>query len=1179
MKINENDKQINNMLTFLAKRGVPAQDCALAENYLNHEAGDEVLDQFQQINFASMTISYKEREEFDAFMKLDRSENRETCILFLNVLFAIGHGSCSTLLSRMIIKEAKECALYKRIILFIEMGLEYTGYLRTYELQNLMGMAQNDPKILRETLEPLKKEGEKYYLIALAVYFCMKYGKVRPLDTEDTELIKAYEDEMLDCLKEYLAQQGCVTQEEIIAAIHTQKLTSQLLDEVRQVRQSRLFVEPARKQLCFLGSMAYLNFMLSNVLLDVLRTCMAMDAEWVLCTISEVSIGTLDASRRIKSKGGDYDTLFWIEPETYIRWAAVEECTPILKRQLEKNQDSYLKAMDEDGFTSLYAKKNRSLGNILYIVNQMKDVILEENPSLYKQVTGNFNYDIVINYLVKDTPHAELAKAYLRGESKIAELYPYVEELSGKYVSHNYMKQQKKHCDDKEFFNRCKAFMVLTCSENTTVAEDWDTDVLEQIAQFYQMLCDEDLDITYQLNGVVACYSAYDNAIGCSLETFEEGTVDAFARYLNSARREETLAAFSSAKAEGRYLGLLVMKKDPARNQQEILSYTADSSKFVREELLTILYAQKDWENEIIALLQAKKAAQREIAIQVLAHWQEEGNDYNEVLRQAMEKEKNAKVLTLLQSVLNIQESEAPEETLSKEDLVKQLHKGGKKKSLAWAYEKPFSPVHKLDGTEASEEYLQAVLLCYVSQEKSGVSKTAQLLVDDLEPTQFAVYVNELFDRWLAAGAESKKRWVLYAAAIHGGEDIIQKLQHQIQEWPQAARGAIAAEAVKALALNPSPRALLLVDGIARKFKFKQVRAAAGDALSFAASELGITREELSDRIVPDLGFDENMERTFDYGGRIFKVRITQTLDFEVYDENGKKLKNLPAPGKKDDTAQATAAYEDFKQLKKQMKTTVSSQKSRLEYALSVRREWCTDAWKNLFVKNPLMHQFAIGLIWGVYEEEKLVQSFRYMEDGSFNTQDEEEYTLPENAHISLVHPMELLEEERTAWKEQLADYEITQPIEQLDRPIYYMTEEEADKKGLERFGGYLINDLSLNGKMSGLGWYRGSVQDAGFFYTYYREDPEAGIGVEFHFSGACVGYSEGNVTIYDVRFYKAGAIERGSYVYDEADAEKSYFLKDIPPRYFSEIVLQLARLTASCEERDEDWRKDARLM
>ncbi len=1177
MKVNENDKQIDNMLLFLEKRGVSTQDCALAEKYLNREVGDEVLDQFQRIDFASTTIPYDVQKAFDAIIEgLDRSEKRETCVRFLDVLYAIGHGSCSVLLSRIIIKDTKECALYKRIVLWIELEIKYIGYLRVYDLQNLMELVQKDPEILKEALEQIKKEGTKYYLIALAVYFCMKYGKVRPLDAEDMDLIRAYENEMLDYLNDWLSQQGCVTHREIIDAIRTQKLTIHLLDDARQCK----FMEPARKQLCFIGSMAYLNFMLSDVLLDVVRTCLAVDAEWILCTISEVSIGTLDASRRIQSKGGDYDTLFWIEPETYIRWAAFEENKIILKRQLEKNQESYLKVMDENGFTSLYAKKKGfANATAISIVNQMKDIILEKNPSLYHQVVGNINYDIVIDYLVKDTEHAELAREYLRGHNQITELYPYVEEFSGNYVSHNYMKQQKKHSNDEKFFNRCKAFMVLTCSENTTFVEDWNRDCLEQIEQVYQMLCDENLGIAYQFNGAVACYSAYDNAIGCSLDTFEEGTVNVFARYLNSERREETIAAFSNAKAEGRYLGLLVMKRDPARNQQEILSYAADSSKIVREELRTILEAQKDWENEIKALLQAKKATQREIAIQVLSHWQQEGSDYNEVFRQAMEKEKNAKVLALLQNVLNIQESEAPEETLSKEELVKQLHKGNKKKSLAWAYEKPFSSVHKIDGTEVSEEYLQAVLLCYVSQEKSGVSKTAQFLAEDLQPTQFAVYVNELFDKWLAAGAESKKRWVLYAAAIHGGEEMIQKLQHQIQEWPQAARGAIAAEAVKALALNPSPRALLLVDGIARKFKFKQVKAAAEDALAFAASELGITREELSDRIVPDLGFDENMERIFDYGERIFKVRITQTLDFEVYDENGKKLKNLPAPAKKDDAVKAAAAYEDFKQLKKQMKTTVSSQKARLEYALSARREWFADAWKNLFVKNPLMHQFAIGLIWGVYEEGKLVQSFRYMEDGSFNTQDEEEYTLPEKVNISLIHPMELSEEERAAWKEQLEDYEITQPIEQLDRAVYYRTEEEADKKGLERFGGYLINDLSLNGKMLGLGWYRGSVMDAGYFDIYYREDPEVGISVELHFSGAYVGYSEGNVTLYDVRFYKAGTIAHGSYVYEEADAEKAYFLKDVPPRYFSEIVLQLTRVTASCQERDEGWRKDARLI
>ena len=177
------------------------------------------------------------------------------------------------------------------------------------------------------------------------------------------------------------------------------------------------------------------------------------------------------------------------------------------------------------------------------------------------------------------------------------------------------------------------------------------------------------------------------------------------------------------------------------------------------------------------------------------------------------------------------------------------------------------------------------------------------------------------------------------------------------------------------------------------------------------------------------------------------------------------------------------------------------------------------------------------------------------------------------------MHPLELEDGAKAAWKEQLSDYDIVQPIEQLDREVYHMTQEEADKQGLERFGGYVLNDLSLNGKMTGLGWYRGSVQDGGGFYIYYREDAEAGIGVELHFSGAYVGGMGDDVTLYDVRFYKAGTIAHGSYVYEEADKEKAYFLKDVPPRYFSEIVLQLARVTASCEKQDENWRKDAALI
>ncbi|MDE6674375.1 MAG: hypothetical protein K2K19_06125, partial [Acetatifactor sp.] len=358
------------------------------------------------------------------------------------------------------------------------------------------------------------------------------------------------------------------------------------------------------------------------------------------------------------------------------------------------------------------------------------------------------------------------------------------------------------------------------------------------------------------------------------------GCIPIFQQYL-AERTQEMEDAFARAGVYGRYFALLVYGSEAKlqvaeENQgnceaalaefakgkdawrEQILSYSQDSSKQVKQELEKLLTDRPGWRPQVTELLASKKAADREMGIQVLSRWNTPQD--REALQALYEKEKSAKIRTLLDTALGRAAAggEAGEDgrgnsssTLTREDLVKNLHKGGKKRNLAWAYETPFSPVHTKTGEQVTEEYLQALLLCYSSMTKPGISNDATLLAEDLEPQELAVYVGELFDKWMSAGAEAKKRWVLYAASIHGGSDIVKRLHHQIQEWPQIARGAIAADAVQALALSPQPQALLIVDGIARKFKFKQVKAAAGQALEFAASQLGLTREQLEDKIVP----------------------------------------------------------------------------------------------------------------------------------------------------------------------------------------------------------------------------------------------------------------------------------------------------------------------------------------
>lgn len=603
-----------------------------------------------------------------------------------------------------------------------------------------------------------------------------------------------------------------------------------------------------------------------------------------------------------------------------------------------------------------------------------------------------------------------------------------------------------------------------------------------------------------------------------------------------------------------------------------VLDCVGDSSKQIQELLLAILPTHKDWIPDFARMLKSKKAAERLLAVGVSRRL---GDALRPQLEEALATEKSVKVSDAIRTALGQAAAacgdNAPE---SPDALAAQVLKGGKKRKIQWILDIPLPTLHRKDGTQAGEDLRAALMVAYCDLGRTGRSETAAELAKDLNEADLVSLAHEVYEKWLSDGAQSKTKWVLSFAAAFGGPAMTPKLTRAIHDWPQHARGAIACEAVTALALSSDPAALLTVDAISRKFKFRQVKAAAGAALENAAKELGITAEELADRIVPDLGFAADGKRMFDYGPRSFTVRLTPTLELEITSAGGKTIKNLPSPGKTDDKEKAEAAYNEFKLMKKQIRTTVTAQKARLEAALSALRCWSTEAWQTLFVGNPIMHQFAMTLIWGIYEDGRLQTTFRYMEDGSFNTVDEEEYDLPNNAQIGLAHPVELDDETLTGWKQQLEDYEITQSIPQLERPVYRLELGAEKARSLERFGGKMLNGLSLSGKLLGLGWYRGSVQDGGGYYTFYREDSALSMGVELSFSGCSVGYENDTVTVYAAVFYRAGTVKRGSYCYDSPKEENTFALEDVPPRYYSEIVYQLERATASAVETDPGWKK-----
>lgn len=157
----------------------------------------------------------------------------------------------------------------------------------------------------------------------------------------------------------------------------------------------------------------------------------------------------------------------------------------------------------------------------------------------------------------------------------------------------------------------------------------------------------------------------------------------------------------------------------------------------------------------------------------------------------------------------------------------------------------------------------------------------------------------------------------------------------------------------------------MLLNGIARKIKFKALQEHAREKINIVAENRGLTMAELEDRLAPDLGLDSSGSLILDFGPRKFTVGFDETLKPVVCDANGKVLKDLPKPNQSDDKTLATDAVNLFKQLKKDVRAIASQQITRLEQAMCQRRRWTAEQFRLFLVEHPLVRHLTRRLLWG----------------------------------------------------------------------------------------------------------------------------------------------------------------------------------------------------------------------
>ncbi|GAB3962868.1 hypothetical protein GCM10028805_64850 [Spirosoma harenae] len=420
-----------------------------------------------------------------------------------------------------------------------------------------------------------------------------------------------------------------------------------------------------------------------------------------------------------------------------------------------------------------------------------------------------------------------------------------------------------------------------------------------------------------------------------------------------------------------------------------------------------------------------------------------------------------------------------------------------------------------------------------------------------------SLFAHAVLKAYLDAGADPKGKGCLTVAAMLGNDDEIDLLISKVNQWADAGRGKMAEYAVQALALIGTNKALRAVEFYTRKYKNKNknIGAAANEAFTIAADTLGISPYDLADSIIPDFGFT-GLFRSFQVGDETYRAFIGADFKVAFLNEDNKFSKTLPK-------AAAADLKDEFKEISKEIRDIVKAQSGRLEQYLVIQRKWPADKWQRFFLGNPVMFAYAIRLIWGVFDDQQnLLFTFQCQEDQTLLNDKGDEIDLPDDTSIGMVHPLALTDEQRDYWSQQLADADIEPIFPQLTRSVVQLPELDRNLTIDRQFEGIEYGGYGFVSKMEKLGWFRGSVQDAGWIASYYKDFTDLGITAILTQQGnICVGYYDENAALGDIMFARAQSVQFGSYVYDEPSKDTDPRLirfGEVPPIVYSEVMADM---------------------
>ncbi|MEV5832110.1 DUF4132 domain-containing protein [Nocardia sp. NPDC052112] len=302
---------------------------------------------------------------------------------------------------------------------------------------------------------------------------------------------------------------------------------------------------------------------------------------------------------------------------------------------------------------------------------------------------------------------------------------------------------------------------------------------------------------------------------------------------------------------------------------------------------------------------------------------------------------------------------------------------------------------------------------------------------EDCDATSLAATAGAIHGQWTRAGAPSKDTWVWEVLAAFGNDETVEDL------LPNILWGGAKDNALDTLAAIGTDHALSALITLSEKGRNAAVRDAAQIRVTDVADELGLSEDQLADRMVPGLGLRADGTALLDFGPRQFVLGFDEQLRPTITGTDGTRYKALPKAGVRDDGDLAAAATAGYRSIRKSVKKFAADQIRRLERAMVTERRFTLDELRTLFIAHPVRINVTRRLIWATYRDDQVLDSFRIAEDNTFADADDAILDIAEDTIIGIAHPLHLGTESTGAWADVLADYELLQPFPQIGREVY----------------------------------------------------------------------------------------------------------------------------------------------